>query len=61
MCIQQDGATCPTFRANMGLLQEIFPGRVISHRGDVDWPLMLCDLTPLDYFEGLRERPCLCR
>ena len=33
---QQDGATCHTARANMALLQETFPGRVISRLGYQD-------------------------
>ena len=41
MWFQQDGATCHTTRANMALLQETFPGRVIS-----------CDLTLLDFLWG---------
>ena len=35
---QQDDATSHTTRANMALLQEKFPGRVISRRGDINWP-----------------------
>ena len=34
----------------MELLQEKFPGRVLSRKGDVNWPPRSCDLTPLDYF-----------
>lgn len=47
---QQDGATCHTARETLNLLQEKFPGRVISRNGDVDWPARSCDLTPLDFF-----------
>ena len=50
MWFQQDGATCHTTRANMALLQETFLGRVISRRGDINWPPRSCDLTPLDFF-----------
>ncbi|KAJ4434071.1 hypothetical protein ANN_16390 [Periplaneta americana] len=35
---QQDGATAHTSRASMGELREMFGARVISHRGDVQWP-----------------------
>ena len=31
-------------------LQTKFHGRVISRRGDVNWPPRSCDLTPLDFF-----------
>ena len=34
MWFQQDGTTCYTSRANMALLQETFPGRVISRHQD---------------------------
>ena len=40
----------------MALLQEIFSGRVISRRGDINWPLRSFDWTPLhSFFVGLRE------
>ena len=42
---QQDGATCHTTRANMALLQELFTGRVISRRGNNNWPLRSNNLT----------------
>ena len=41
----------------MASLQEIFPGCVISRCGDIDWPLWSCDLTPLHFFVGIRDRP----
>lgn len=50
MWIQQDGATCHTADATMDVLHERFEGRVISRRGDVNWPPRSCDLTPLDFF-----------
>ena len=34
----------------MALLQETFPGCVISRCSDINWPPKSCDLTPLDYF-----------
>ena len=61
MCFQEDSATCHATLANVALLPETFPALVISHRGDINWPARPCDLTSLDYFAGLRERPCLCR
>ena len=50
MWFQQDGATCHTTWANMALLQETFTGKVISRRGDINWPPRSFDLTPLDLF-----------
>ena len=49
MWFQRDGATCDPARANMALLQETFPGRVISHNGDIKWLPRSCDLTALDF------------
>ena len=34
----------------MSLLQDTFSARVISRRGDINWPPISCDLTPLDFF-----------
>ena len=42
MWFQQNGATSHTTRVNMTLLQEIFPDRVISHPGDINWPPRSC-------------------
>ena len=50
MWFQEDGATYHITRANMALLQETFHGRVISRRGDINWPPRFCDLTPLDFY-----------
>ena len=36
MWFQQEGATFHRTRANMALWQEIFPGRVIPCRGDIN-------------------------
>lgn len=47
---QQDGATAHTSRASMGELREMFGARVISHRGDVQWPPRSPDLNACDYF-----------
>ena len=47
---QQDDTTCYTSGGNIGLLREKFPGRVISRKGDYNWPPKSCDLTPLDFF-----------
>src|ERR1700712_2636076 len=47
---QQDGATCHTSNETNGLLREKFQNRVISRRGDHNWPPRFCDLTLLDFF-----------
>ncbi|GFW86841.1 transposable element Tc3 transposase [Trichonephila clavipes] len=50
MWFQQDGAICPTARATIDLLKDMFGDRLISRFGPVNWPPRSCDLTPLDYF-----------
>lgn len=47
---QQDGATCHTATVSIDLLKEMFPGKLISRRGDIHWPPRSPDLTPNDYF-----------
>lgn len=47
---QQDGATSHTANDTMDILREIFPGRIMSKRGDIDWPPRSPDLTAPDYF-----------
>lgn len=47
---QQDGATAHTARRSREVLQEMFPGRLISLRGDVPWPPCSPDLSPCDFF-----------
>ena len=47
---QQDGATAHTARRSLGVLREMFPGRLISLRGDVEWPARSPDLSPCDFF-----------
>ena len=51
MWFQQDGVACYTIRANM-----TFPGRVISRRGNINWPPRSCDLTRLDLFCGAMRK-----
>ncbi|CAG9824599.1 unnamed protein product, partial [Phaedon cochleariae] len=60
MWFQQDGATCHTANDTMGILHKRFEGRVISRRGDVNWPPRSCDLTPLYFLLSMlisRNRP----
>jgi len=47
---QQDGATAHTARKSMVVSRKMFPGRLISLRGDISWPARWPDLTPCDYF-----------
>ena len=46
---QQDGATCHISSETIGHLCEKFPDRVISRKGDYNWPRRSCDLTYLDF------------
>ena len=46
---QQDGATCHISSETIGHLCEKFPDRVISRKGDYNWPPRSCDLTYLDF------------
>ena len=52
---QQDGATAHTSRRSLSLLREMFPGRVISLRGDIGWPPRSPDLTPCYFFLRLPQ------
>lgn len=47
---QQDGATAHTARRSMNILREYFPERLISLRGDLQWPARSPDLAPCDFF-----------
>lgn len=47
---QQDGATAHTARIVMDFLRSRFPGRLISLRGDLNWPARSPDLAPCDFF-----------
>ena len=47
---QQDGATAHTARDSMNLLRQHFPDRLISLRGDLQWPARSPYLTPCDFF-----------
>ena len=49
---QQDGTTCHTSRETIALLNEKFPQKIISLRGNQEWPARSCDLTPCDFFCG---------
>ena len=51
---QQDG--CPAHSANIvtAYLNEKFPNRWLGLRGPILWPPRSPDLTPLDFFYGVR-------
>ena len=46
---QQDGATAHTSRRAMGILRDMFPGHLISLRGDIGWPSRSPDLNQCDF------------
>ena len=47
---QQDGAPPHTSRITIDFLKNLFPGRLMSKSGDLDWPPRSPDLTPPDFF-----------
>lgn len=47
---QQDGATSHTSNRSLPRVREIFPNKLISRRGDINWPPRSPDLTPMDFF-----------
>lgn len=47
---QQDGASPHTTNKSIAACNEILPGRVISLRGNINWPPRSPDLSPLDFF-----------
>lgn len=55
---QQDGATAHTARISLNILRNMFPGRLVSLRGDLGWPARSPDLSICDFFlwGHLKER-----
>ena len=47
---QQDGATSHSSRRSLRILRDMFPGHLVSLRGDIGWPSRSPDLTPCDFF-----------
>ena len=47
---QQDGATSHSSQRSLGILRDMFPGHLVSLRGDIGWPPRSPDLTPCDFF-----------
>ncbi|KAK9888535.1 hypothetical protein WA026_000781 [Henosepilachna vigintioctopunctata] len=47
---QQDGATSHTTNNSLAALHELFQEKVISRRGDIEWPPRSPDVTPPDFF-----------
>lgn len=50
MWFQQDGATAHTSKETIRILKVLFPGRLISRFGDLQWPARSPDLTAPDFF-----------
>lgn len=54
---QQDGATCHTARETVAHLRDVFPTKLISKNGDIEWPPHSPDLTAPDFFPmGVLEK-----
>jgi hypothetical protein len=47
---QQNGATAHKSRRSLGILRKMFPGHVVSLRGDIGWAPRSPHLTPCDLF-----------
>lgn len=47
---QQDGASSHTAHVTMNILRRVFPNRVVSRFGDVEWPPRSPDLSKCDFF-----------
>lgn len=47
---QQDGATAHTALKSLTVLRRMFPGRLVSLRGDLEWPARSPDLSICDFF-----------
>ena len=47
---QQVRAKAHTSSHSLLILREMFPGHLISLRGDIGWPAQSPDLTPCDFF-----------
>jgi len=50
LLFQQDGATAHTARTTMRVLNDMFSARVISGRGNTEWPARSPDLNAYDFF-----------
>lgn len=47
---QQDGATAHTAQISLTVLRQMFPGWLVSLRGDIGWPARSPDLSMCDFF-----------
>ena len=47
---QRDGAMAHTARTAMRVLNEMFPARVMSRRGIIEWPARSPDLNTFNFF-----------
>ena len=50
LMFQQDGGHCAHRTKNNALPEELFPRHIISHCGDILWPVRSPDLAPCDFF-----------
>jgi hypothetical protein len=50
LCFQQDGATAHITRTAVRFLSKMFPARVISRRGNIEWPARSPDFNTCDFF-----------
>ena len=56
LSFQQYEATAHTAQISMQVLRTVFPSRVISHFGDITWPVRSPDLAVPDYFPWVYVR-----
>ena len=47
---QEDKATEHTAQRTMRYLRQYLPRHIVSHRGDIPWPVRSPDLAPCDFF-----------
>lgn len=53
---QQDGATAHTARISLAVMRQMFPGRLVSLRGDIGWPARSPDSSMCDFCYGATLR-----
>jgi hypothetical protein len=47
---QQDGAMAHTARTAVQVINEMFPARMISRRGEIEWPARSSNLDACDFY-----------
>jgi len=48
--LQQDRVTHVQYNTSLPRVRDIFPHKLISRRGDINWPPRSPDLSPMDFF-----------